>query len=63
MKIYGKIESKILFINEEDLKELEEKYNKDYSINVLDIYYYDDGNILKVELLKSRFLKDYDFLR
>ena len=63
MKIYGKIESKILFVNEEDIKELENKYQKDYSIAILDTYYYDDGNILKVELLKSRFLKNYDYLR
>lgn len=63
MKIYGKIDSKILFINESDLKELKGKYNKDYSINILDTYYYSDGNIIKVELLKSKFLKNYDYLR
>lgn len=60
MKIYGKIESKIFFINEEDRKEFFNKYQKDYSINILDTYYFSDGNILKIEILKSRFLKKYE---
>lgn len=60
MKVYGKIESKIFFINEEDKKEFFNKYQKDYSINILDTYYFSDGNILKIEILKSRFLKNYE---
>ena len=60
MKVYGKIESKIFFIDEEDRKEFFSKYQKDYSINILDSYYFSDGNILKIEILKSRFLKKYE---
>ena len=59
MKIYAKIESKVLFIDEVDYKEVVKKYEEKYTITILDTIYYDDGNILKVELLKAYSRKDY----
>lgn len=61
MKIYARVKSEILFIDECDLEEFKEKYkNKNYTI--LETIYFSDGNILKIELLESKSLKNYDYL-
>ena len=53
------IVTKVLFIDEKDYKEVVKRYEENYSITILDTIYYEDGNILKVELLKSRTIKGY----
>lgn len=62
MKIYAKIESNILFVDEKDKEEFIKDYENEYSVTLLETLYFEDGNILKFELLRSRALKDYDFI-
>lgn len=61
MKIYAKIKSEILYIDESSLVEFKEKY-KNRSYTILETIYFDDVNILKIELLSSRALKKYEYL-
>lgn len=61
MKVYAKIKSEIIFIDEKDLREFKDKY-KEKSYTILETLYFNDGNILKIELLESKSLKKYDYL-
>lgn len=65
MKVYANIKSEIFFIDEDDKKIFTEKYeSRGYSVHCLETFQYCDGNILKMEILKSKNLKGFeDFLR
>lgn len=61
MKVYVRIKSEIVYIDESSLAEFKEKY-KNRSYTILETIYFDDGNILKIELLSSKALKKYEYL-
>lgn len=62
IKTYATIESKIVFIDAKDYSEFIKLNQPKYSITLLDEIYYTDGNIIKLELIKSKSLKEYNHL-